>query len=209
MQLLSFLRWKFHHKGLSSRSILIILYGRYLRENIRDGNSLPRSLDLENEQDRLVSIFPSAGTQHIPLWDDALHHLDASGVGPRDLLQDPRWSDNGELRIRRNPVGDHMNHQDTPQPTKYVDMKDQYVLEVLAIFPDICRDYVSTLYDEGIENLVDHILDNLDEGSQYPLHKDTLKSLKRKREKSEDETAEDGYKRIDRGRVGLDYSQTT
>ena len=61
---------------------------------------------------------------------------------------------------------------------------------VLAVFPGICRDYVSELYDTVSSSsgfIIAQILDKVETGTAYPTAKDTQRSLKRKRELDEDE----------------------
>lgn len=98
-------------------------------------------------------------------------------------------------------------------PHALIDHKVECVDNVLAVFPDICRDYVSELYNGGFgevaEQLVAHILDKLDNGSDYPKAKDKLKSLKRKRVVDEDEEAANKYGSIDREYGSHDYSTLT
>lgn len=85
--------------------------------------------------------------------------------------------------------------------------------DVLTLFPDICRDYVSELYDNGVgtttEILVAYILDQLEKGTQYPKAKDKLQSLKRKRPVDEDEEAATKYGSADRERCSDDYAVIT
>ncbi|KAI9741460.1 MAG: hypothetical protein M1818_004266 [Claussenomyces sp. TS43310] len=84
---------------------------------------------------------------------------------------------------------------------------------VLAVFPDICPEYVSKLYDGGVNQvankLITQILDNMESGTQYPQAKDTLKSLKRKREMDGDEEAANKYGDINRGPLGILYRHST
>jgi hypothetical protein len=98
-------------------------------------------------------------------------------------------------------------------PHALIDRKVECVDDVLSVFPDICRDYVSELYDSGVykiaEHLVAHILDKLDSGTDYPKAKDKLKTLKRKREMDEDEEAANKYGSIDRENGSHDYSTLT
>jgi hypothetical protein len=57
---------------------------------------------------------------------------------------------------------------------------------VRAVFPDICRGYVSTLYDTGRYNaqaMTVHILDNMESGTQYPKTKNALKLRKRNQQR--------------------------
>jgi hypothetical protein len=94
-----------------------------------------------------------------------------------------------------------------------INFKVECVDDVVAVFPDICRDYVSELYDTGVgaiaEPLIAHILDKMDKGTEYPKAKDKLRSLKRKREVDEDEEAAKEYGRVDRDNPGVDYAHIT
>ena len=73
--------------------------------------------------------------------------------------------------------------------------------KVLNIFPDICRDHVSGLYDSispSSDHLIAHILDRMDQGAHYPKAKQVQSTLKRKREVDEDEVAARKYGSADR-----------
>lgn len=113
-------------------------------------------------------------------------------------------------------VSGHESFEDAIPPNlanANIDHKVECVDDVLAVFPDICRDYVSELYETGVgeiaEQLVAHILDKLDSGSNYPKAKDKLKTLKRKRELDEDEEAVNKYGSVDRENGGHDYFTLT
>ncbi|CAG8974924.1 hypothetical protein HYALB_00006711 [Hymenoscyphus albidus] len=63
---------------------------------------------------------------------------------------------------------------------------------VLAIFPDICRDHVGKLYETisySSDLIIAHILDKTEKGSPYPKAKDMQKTLKRKRQITEEDAA--------------------
>lgn len=94
-----------------------------------------------------------------------------------------------------------------------IDVKQDCIDDVLTVFPDICRDYVTQLYESGIgeiaELLVAHILDKLDGGTEYPKAKDKLRTLKRKREVDADEEAAKEYGNIDRENGSHDYATLT
>lgn len=82
--------------------------------------------------------------------------------------------------------------------------KPDCISKVLYVFPEICRDHVSGLYDSvshASEQLIAHILDKLDKGVSYPKAKDKLRTLKRKREVDEDEEATRKYAGADRSPV--------
>lgn len=85
----------------------------------------------------------------------------------------------------------------------HIETKVTCVDKVLAIFPDICRDHVSNLYDTlhpTSDHLIAHILDRMDKGESYPSAKEVKKSLKRKRniDVDEDEAAIQKYGAVDR-----------
>lgn len=110
----------------------------------------------------------------------------------------------------------HDNVEETASPGlghAVVDPKLECVESVMAVFPDICRDYVTELYETGggmiTEQLVANILDRLERGLEYPKAKDKLKTLKRKRELNEDEEAVNKYGSIDRENGSHDYSTLT
>lgn len=72
---------------------------------------------------------------------------------------------------------------------------------ILNMFPDICRDYASELYDtisKSSERLIAHILDKMDKGTMYPSAKEKQRRLKRKRAVDEDEEAARKYGAVDR-----------
>ncbi|KAH7355358.1 hypothetical protein BKA65DRAFT_238525 [Rhexocercosporidium sp. MPI-PUGE-AT-0058] len=86
-------------------------------------------------------------------------------------------------------------------PEEIMETKIDCVDTILTVFPGICRDYVSDLYDtvsQSSEHLIAHILDKMDKGSPYPNAKEKLKKLKRKREVDEDVEAARKYGATDR-----------
>lgn len=148
---------------------------------------------------------------------EALRRFDQREPDWREFLED-----NSSIAENQGPGYAHAsgsgqgNVEDLtpPQfPHELIDHKVECVDDVLSVFPDICRDYVSELYDSGVgeiaEQLVAHILDKVDNGSDYPKAKDKLKTLKRKREVDEDEEAANKYGSIDRENGSHDYSTIT
>ena len=83
------------------------------------------------------------------------------------------------------------------------------VNDVAAVFPDICRNFVSELLDSGVgataEPLIAHILDDMERGVKYPKARDKARRLKI----DEDEEATKEYGRADRESVGDEYQQIT
>lgn len=72
---------------------------------------------------------------------------------------------------------------------------------VLALFPDICQHHVGELYDtvgKSSDLIIAHILDKTENGTSYPKAKDKEKTLKRKREVTEEEAAVQKYGAADR-----------
>lgn len=64
---------------------------------------------------------------------------------------------------------------------------------LVDMFPGICRDYVSEIYDtvsKSSQVLITHVLDKVDQGMSYPKAKETLK---RKREIDENQVAARKY----------------
>jgi hypothetical protein len=88
-------------------------------------------------------------------------------------------------------------HQAAPD----TETKDNCVAKVLTLFPDICSEHVSELFDKvahSSDRLIAHILDKMEKGAPYPKAKDKLKTRKRKRELDDDEAAELKYGAADR-----------
>jgi hypothetical protein len=88
-----------------------------------------------------------------------------------------------------------------PIPEEIMETMIDCVDTVVNVFPGICRDYVSELYDtisKSSERLIAHILDKMDKGASYPNAKEKLKKLKRKREIDEDAEAARKYGALDR-----------
>jgi hypothetical protein len=84
------------------------------------------------------------------------------------------------------------NPQAIERPPIAMDTKAACVNMVLMIFPDICDEHVSNLYDtisKDADGLVAHILENVEKGKPYAKAKEAKKTLKRKREVDEDEEA--------------------
>jgi hypothetical protein len=82
-----------------------------------------------------------------------------------------------------------------------VETRLQCVDNVMILFPEICRDHVSELYDtvsKSSDRLIAHILDRTEKGMPYPKAKDKQRLLKRKREEDEDEEAARKYGALDR-----------
>ncbi len=91
--------------------------------------------------------------------------------------------------------------QQAPQPADIAEPKDECVQMVAAVFPGICLDHVSDLYDKiakASERLIAHVLDQMDKGIIYPKAKDKAKDLKRKRDIDENEEAARKYGAPDR-----------
>jgi TRIAD3 protein (E3 ubiquitin-protein ligase RNF216) len=91
--------------------------------------------------------------------------------------------------------------QQIQQPAPKMETITQCVDMTLTVFPGICRDYVSELYDSvspSSDHVIAHILDKMDKGIGYPKAKDLQKTLKRKRDIDEDEDAVRKYGAADR-----------
>lgn len=86
-------------------------------------------------------------------------------------------------------------------PEGIMESRIECVDTIVNVFPDICRDHVSELYDtvfKSSQRLIAHILDNMDKGSSYPNAKEKQKDLKRKREVDIDAEAARKYGAPDR-----------
>ena len=94
------------------------------------------------------------------------------------------------------------HNQENMRPIPSLQPRAECVDLVMSVFPGICRDYVSNLYNttsQSSDVLIALILDRMDKGGVYPNAKKELeKSLKRKRQLDEDEKAARKYGAVDR-----------
>lgn len=101
-------------------------------------------------------------------------------------------------RIPRADNSPSPNPQDIHQLPAMMETKIACVDMVVTIFPDICRDFVSGLYDKlskHSDQLINHILES---EVPYPKAKDSQKTLKRKRDLDEEEELTRKYSSADR-----------
>ncbi|TVY80943.1 E3 ubiquitin-protein ligase [Lachnellula suecica] len=78
---------------------------------------------------------------------------------------------------------------------------DECVAQIMVIFPDVCPDHVSELFNtvsHSSDRIMAFMLDKMEKGSPYPKANDKQKTLKRKRAVSEDEAAALKYGAADR-----------
>jgi hypothetical protein len=93
--------------------------------------------------------------------------------------------------------------------------KDRCIGGVLEVFPDICSDHVSSVYDgykgkKTVQNIVEVILESIEKGESYPKAQDKVNQLKRKREIEDDGEAEiRKYTSENRPQGSLDYLTIT
>jgi hypothetical protein len=124
---------------------------------------------------------------------------------PQDLIVLPGSGFDQSNQIEGNPV-------ELPMDENGVESRINVVVTLLSVFPDICQNYISDLYDKvspSSGQLIVHILDQTEKGKAYPKSKDKHKNLKRKRDIDEDETATLRYGAADRAPVfGLTRSIT-
>lgn len=101
----------------------------------------------------------------------------------RQLMAPQRDEDNPPVALSPRAI---------ERPPNAIDAKATCINMVLMVFPDICDEHVSNLYDtvsQDADSLVAHILENMEKGKPYAKGKATKKTLKRKREVDEDEEA--------------------
>ncbi|KAF5872764.1 putative ring finger protein [Botrytis fragariae] len=101
----------------------------------------------------------------------------------------PSFVDPSRLHQPFQPSPDNLN-----QPI--METKTECINSVVAVFPEICRDHVNSLYEKvsfTSGRLIAHILDQADTGTPYPKAKDVQKQLKRKRVLTEEEEAVQKY----------------
>jgi hypothetical protein len=99
-------------------------------------------------------------------------------------------------RPHAEPIANVQPQTPAREPVPEIETKDECVVATLGLFPDICPDYVSELFDKvsrSSDRLIAHVLDEMEKGSPYPKAKDKQKTLKRKREVDEDEAAKLKY----------------
>jgi hypothetical protein len=96
-------------------------------------------------------------------------------------------------------LGQQIEVAESPRETGETEV--ECINRVLAVFADISVDYVSSLYNQiskSPDDLVEHILDQMDKGVSYPRAEDPKKQLKRKRVVDETEEAIRKYDNADR-----------
>ena len=113
---------------------------------------------------------------------------------PQDMIAIPGTAPTQVNQIEEDPVESSMEENG-------VETRTNVVVILLSVFPDICQDHVSELYDTVSScsgQLIAHILDQTENGKPYPKSKDKQKSLKRKRDVDKDATANLRYGAADR-----------
>lgn len=132
-----------------------------------------------------------------------------------DIWEDYVVNEDGELVafaaedgfLSRPPNPDPANNQpiphaqSDPNPPMEDNSRDACITQLMSIFPGICLDHVSELYEkvaQTTDQLVAHILEQSDKGIKWPKKKDKERSNKRKRVLDEDEEAARKYGGNDR-----------
>lgn len=125
-----------------------------------------------------------------PEWLDVDYEEEVN----RAMWEDYTLQSNPAYSFGQSSDSDQQTANNQPQPK--METKMECVNAVVAVFPEICRDHVASLYETvtpSSDQLIAHILDKADAGSPYPKSKDTQKVLKRKRVLSEEEEAIQKY----------------
>jgi len=110
--------------------------------------------------------------------------------------QAPAPQPHAEPSARVQPQAQAQAQAATFEPVPQLETEDECIAAVLGLFPDICPDHVSELWNKvsrSSDQLIAHILDKMENNSPYTKAKDKQKALKRKREIDEDEAAELKY----------------
>lgn len=114
----------------------------------------------------------------------------------------------------RGPLANQQPHDQPPAPAQPPQLErvnsvqeslDNCLVSLLNLFPGICSDYVTKIYEtvsKSSNRLVEYILDKVEKGTPYPKNKS--KTLKRKRELDPDEELVKKYSAGARER--LDYN---
>ena len=138
--------------------------------------------------DAAMAEQPEAWNDYDDIFDDVDFYDDEPGVVEQQNVMEEA-NPRSAARILFN---ENANQQVNVEPPGIALVKDQCIDAIVELFPDICRNYVSDLYDTlsiDQEYLVIHILDK----ASYPKAKDAQRNLKRKRVLDEDEEAAKKY----------------
>ena len=128
--------------------------------------------------------------------DEDLDFLDFDGDAPGVGQQQVMVEDINRRNVAQDLHGESAKQQFFGEPPSSM-TKDQCIDAIVELFPEICRTYVSGLYETVSANqefLIAHILDK----TSYPKAKDVQKSLKRKWALDVDEEAAKKYTALNR-----------
>lgn len=153
----------------------------------------PSRAGVNSESSRGDGIFRQGSQMVDYIFDDfdeqmLIHAIeeDLQQDRPPQMTEAASFTSNGQINRRDPPI---------------METRLTCIDNVVALFPGICRDYVSQLYDtvsKISEVLAAHILDKSESGTPYPTANEKQKLLKRKRETDEDEEAARKYSALDR-----------
>jgi hypothetical protein len=136
-----------------------------------------------------------------PLDDfDDFDPLDVRDAGLARLMEE-EYHAQAAAQYNDDDSAPGLNQQDIQLLPAMMDSKATCLDMVLMIFPDICPAYVTKIYDtvsKHSDQLVVHILENMEREKPYPKARDTQKTLKRKRDLGEDEETVRKYGASDR-----------
>jgi hypothetical protein len=131
---------------------------------------------------------------------DDFDPLDVRDAGLARLMEE-EYHAQAAARYNDDDNAPRLNQQDIQRLPAMMDSKATCLDMVLMVFPDICPDYVTKIYDtvsNHSDRLIVHILENMERENPYPKARDTQKTLKRKRDLCEDEETVRKYGASDR-----------
>jgi len=138
---------------------------------------------------------------------DGMRFDDFDDMDVQDADLERAMMEGYKMNVQSRPAAqeeDQMNgfNQQNAVPDPPVESRAECIGQVVAVFPDICRNHCSELYDtselRSSDRMIAHILDKMEKGILYPKAKDVQKTLKRKRVVDENEEAAQKYGSADR-----------
>ena len=157
------------------------------------------------------SVDPAmAEANHGFMYNDELDVQDPEIA--RFLMEDFRAQVAGQDFLADQQSGFNEQTRLDLQATCLEETEAQCVDNVVALFPDICRSHVSQLFltiAQKSNQLIAHILDKMEKGTQYPKAKDSQRTLKRKRDVDEEEELDRKYGAADRVTPNISHATNT
>jgi hypothetical protein len=169
-----------------------------------------RDAAIPNHNPRDNHVDNNAGSANAAVLDNP-PALDKEPIDPRDFMADGLDENDvddpylagiimeqfaAQARGRADPPGhplqpfEQQNQADLKDLVPELETNVECISKVRGVFPDVCPDYLETLYGsvaQSSDRLIAHILERMDNGVEYTKAKE---SRKRKRDVAEDEDEE-------------------